>query len=351
MTYHTRVNLYCRHNEVPPCIQGTMTSLSMVPDSQSMVQTNIIKEYPLLSVYSVGTVHHATRFLWKSMAGVFNTFGMRYRFDCTTSSLSSIDSSRHVGSPCDLYGKDFACLSKKTFDKCLQINEKTFNMINRVSAGQLKTNLVRIDMEPGMWWMLVTHMRKSSALASPTHPVYYTDQSTTSLRHSVESTRARTLQCLTDVLPDREVRVRCYVREHIMLLQTMFGAWFGIGPRQKPPAVSKVSKVNNQVAQSVCHGTRVNLITHLKAAQQYGLPLKGWSRIGVEGATYIYGFNKKELCLKVKYASPMMQNALVNIPQHPLANIRVPRVNQYFTRDNVSMKVVGYDDGAFVEVA
>jgi hypothetical protein len=47
----------------------------------------------------------------------------------------------------------------------------------------------------------------------------------------------------------------------------------------------------------------------------------------------------------------MMQNALVNIPQHPLANIRLPKVNQYFTRDNVSMKVVGYDDGAFVQVA
>jgi hypothetical protein len=133
-----------------------------------------------------------------------------------------------------------------------------------------------------------------------------------------------------------------------MLLQTTFGAWFGIGPRQKPLAGAKV---NTHVAQSVCHGTRVNLITHLKAAQQFRLPLKGWSRIGVEGANYIYEFNKKELCLKVKYASPMMQNALVNIPQHPLANIRLPRVSQYFTRDNVSMKVVGYDDGAFVQVA
>jgi hypothetical protein len=79
--------------------------------------------------------------------------------------------------------------------------------------------------------------------------------------------------------------------------------------------------------------------------------LKGWSRIGVEGATYIYGFNKKELCLKVKYASPMMQSALTNIPQHPRVNIRLPRLNQYFTRDNASMKVVCYDDGAFVQVA
>jgi hypothetical protein len=52
----------------------------------------------------------------------------------------------------------------------------------------------------------------------------------------------------------------------------MFGAWFGIDPLQNPPAGAKV---NNHVAQSVCHGTRVNLITHRKAAQRYGLPLKG----------------------------------------------------------------------------
>jgi hypothetical protein len=84
MPYYARVNLYSRHNEVPPRTQGTMTSLSMVPDSQSMVQTKIIKEYPLLSVHSVGTVYHATRFFRKSMAGVFNTLGTRYRIDCTT---------------------------------------------------------------------------------------------------------------------------------------------------------------------------------------------------------------------------------------------------------------------------
>jgi hypothetical protein len=95
-----------------------------------MVQTNIVKEYTLLSVYSVSNVHHATSFSLKSMEGIFNTFGTRYRIDCTIASLSLIDSSRHIGSPCDLYGKDVACLSKKTFDKSLQINEKTFKMLN-----------------------------------------------------------------------------------------------------------------------------------------------------------------------------------------------------------------------------
>jgi hypothetical protein len=85
MTYYARVNIYSKHEEVPPCIAGIMISMLMVPDSQSMVQTKIIKDYPLLYVYSVGTVNHATHFSWKSMADVFNTFGTRYCIDCTTS--------------------------------------------------------------------------------------------------------------------------------------------------------------------------------------------------------------------------------------------------------------------------
>jgi hypothetical protein len=133
---------------------------------------------------------------------------MRYRIDCTTSLLSLMGSSCHVGSPCNLYGKDIECLSKKTFDKCLQIDEKTFKMLTHISAGQLKTNVVHVDTEPCMCWMLVQHMQISSALASPTHPVYYAVLSTASLHHSVESTRYRTLQCLADVLPHHEVQVR-----------------------------------------------------------------------------------------------------------------------------------------------
>jgi hypothetical protein len=67
----------------------------------------------------------------------------------------------------------------------------------------------------------------------------------------------------------------------------------------------------------------------------------------------MYGFNKKELCLKLKYASPVMQKALANnnIPLHPLDNRCLPRVNQYFSQNQVSMKIVAYDDGAFVQVA
>jgi hypothetical protein len=126
------------------------------------------------------------------------------------------------------------------------------------------------------------------------------------------------------------------------MLQTMFGHMFGIGPRQKPPGGGD----NNHATQSIFHGTRVNIITHLLPASQFGKPISGWSRIGIERAAHIYSFNNKQLCLKVKYASPFMQVAKKDgyIPSHPLGNRRVPRENHYFSRNGVSMKVVSYAD-------
>jgi hypothetical protein len=77
---------------------------------------------------------------------------------------------------------------------------------------------------------------------------------------------------------------------------------------------------NTHTYQSICHGTRVNLITHLLPASQYGKPISGWSRTGIKGAAYIYGLNNKQLCLKVKYASPFMQ--VVKLDGH-ISHIRL----------------------------
>jgi hypothetical protein len=143
----------------------------MVPDSQSMFQTNLLKECPLILLYSVGSAHHASIFAWTRMSGMFNTFGVQYHLNFCIKALSHIYSFCHVDSPCDLYGQHFSYLSKKTFEKCTQIQEKTFKILNRVSTGKLKIHLVIIHMEPGMWGVLVLHMQKASKLASPSHPV------------------------------------------------------------------------------------------------------------------------------------------------------------------------------------
>jgi hypothetical protein len=107
ITFYATVNLYAMHEEAPTGVTG-LTSLSMRPDYQSMFQTNILKEYPLLLLYSVGSAHHASVFTRRTMSVMFNTFGVRYHLDCSSKTLSHIDNSCHVGSPCDLYGHHFS---------------------------------------------------------------------------------------------------------------------------------------------------------------------------------------------------------------------------------------------------
>jgi hypothetical protein len=61
----------------------------MVPQSQTMLHSNILKEYPLLTVYSVATVViHAARFRWSSMAGMFKVFGAIHRLDFSNKEVS-----------------------------------------------------------------------------------------------------------------------------------------------------------------------------------------------------------------------------------------------------------------------
>jgi hypothetical protein len=76
MPYYVTVNLYVKHEEFP--FDGiSMTSLRMVPKSQSIIQTNLVKEYPVLTLHSVGIVHHYTPFTWRVIVGRFNPFGSR----------------------------------------------------------------------------------------------------------------------------------------------------------------------------------------------------------------------------------------------------------------------------------
>jgi hypothetical protein len=87
MAYYVTVNLYAKHEEFPSDVVRVM-SLSMVPESQSMIQTNTVKEYHVLTLCSVGNVHHSTRFSWRKMPGQLNTFGPRCRIECATKALS-----------------------------------------------------------------------------------------------------------------------------------------------------------------------------------------------------------------------------------------------------------------------
>jgi hypothetical protein len=107
------------------------------------------------------------------MAGMFNVFGVRKRLDFSNKEVSQIYSDKYVGSSSYLYGSSSPCLPKKTVEKCRQIHERMLKMLNRVSAGQLKTktNIDRIDMGPGIWGVLSLYMHRKSFLNTPSHTV------------------------------------------------------------------------------------------------------------------------------------------------------------------------------------
>jgi hypothetical protein len=152
-----------------------------------------VKEYLLQTTHSVGKVYHVSQFDIANMSGFFNTFGTRFRLDCITKAVSEINSSLHISIPADLYGHSFPCLSTKTYKNCREIHHHTFKMLSRRGQRQMKTNLDQMHIDPGMWWMLVSHMRKESSLATPTHPIYYDDRKSTYNTYSMQTTISNTL--------------------------------------------------------------------------------------------------------------------------------------------------------------
>jgi hypothetical protein len=211
----------------------------------------------------------------------------------------------------------------------------------------MKTNLDRMHMDPGIWWMLVSHMRKESSIATPTHPIYYDERKSTYNTYFTQTTISNTLQTRTETSSDREVCTRCYAREHILLEQTMFGHDFGVGPRLEFPVVR--GDASTATAPGF-NSMRVNIISHIPPASDFGKTLTKWTRVGVEGASYIFSFEQKSLCLKVKYASPLVETSRNKewLPRPILGKRCRPLMGQYFSHSNTSMRVISYDDGAFV---
>jgi hypothetical protein len=127
----------------------------------------------------------------------------------------------------------------------------------------------------------------------------------------------------------------------------MFGHDFGVGPRLKFSAVrGDASTATAPVFDSV----RVNIIPHIPPASDFGKTLTKWTRVSAEGASYIYSFEQKSICLKVKYASPLVETARNKkwLPRPILGKRRRPWVGQYVSHNSTLMRVVSYDGGAFV---
>jgi hypothetical protein len=91
----------------------------------------------------------------------------------------------------------------------------------------------------------------------------------------------------------------------------MFGALFRIGARCK---FHKPDEDNDEFmgVNPVTDGTRINIITHLSAAAQYRDTMSPFQKFGVDGLAFLYNNHLKGLTLKVRYDSPLFEDARTN---------------------------------------
>jgi hypothetical protein len=147
-------------------------------------------------------------------------------------------------------------------------------------------------------------------------------------------------------------RVKCYTSEMIAFLQLdCFGAKFGVGARLAAHATPEPEDDELYSSAPVNHGTRVNIITHLPLAKIYGPTMTTFRRSGVDSLTLIYELHSTQLIVKLRYDSPLMEDAIVDqrIP-NSYSNLPMPLIGFLYNRDGHTHEVVDYDGGETVGV-
>jgi hypothetical protein len=79
-----------------------VNELESVPASMNMMQSNIVKKFTSLDVYSSGKVHHVFKLELATMAGYFNSYGAQFRLNFLTKTVDEIDAANHASSPCTI---------------------------------------------------------------------------------------------------------------------------------------------------------------------------------------------------------------------------------------------------------
>jgi hypothetical protein len=90
-------------------------------------------------------------------------------------------------------------------------------------------------------------------------------------------------------------RLYFYTLEHIEMLQNVLGHFFGVGARFKNKAATE--------------NDLLNVITHLKRSAEIEKPLRKVSMRENNGLCFVYYPQTQALFIRVRYASPVFQDA------------------------------------------
>jgi hypothetical protein len=95
--------------------------------------------------------------------------------------------------------------------------------------------------------------------------------------------------------------VRAYTMEHMLLLQTSFGYWFGIGARIPfpKPHTTKVDEPGNSFTTDIL----LNIITDISSTSYFGPKNTPFNTQGINGFALVYDQESYELTINVRYGS------------------------------------------------
>jgi hypothetical protein len=152
--------------------------------------------------------------------------------------------------------------------------------------------------------------------------------------------------------PDRYYtdRVKCYTREMVLFLQShCFGATSGVGACCPIPYCPERDDTDDYTTSHVTHGTRVHIITHLPAAENYGRAMSSFWRADMDGLTLIYERHPAQLGIRLRNKPPYVEDAINNgyIPL-PYSYFPLPIIGYLFNLDGILREVISYEGGATV---
>jgi hypothetical protein len=101
---------------------------------------------------------------------------------------------------------------------------------------------------------------------------------------------------------------------------------------------------------AITYDMRLNILTHLPFAATYGPSMMKYKQMGVGGVTFLYDRYLKELTVKVRYESPIMEDAKDNnqILTASISNLPIRVLGYRFATDGVPWEVIHYGGGNFV---
>jgi hypothetical protein len=127
----------------------------------------------------------------------------------------------------------------------------------------------------------------------------------------------------------------------------VFRCLFVFGSRANPAAPDDDELMG---ITAITYDMRLNILTHLPFAATYGPTMMKYKQMGVDGVTFLYDRQLKELTVKIRCESPIMEDAKDNnqIPTASISNLPISVLGYILAMDGVPWEVIHYGRGNFV---